>query len=194
MLAYCQAIDTINKSISQKLSGQYINKVDTRSTELSSKLDKTTAVYLGKLQKQEEVLQKQLAKIDSSAAKRIFNHSAAEYGNLNNELKSNSQNVVKGCGKYLPGIDTAITSLKFLQQVNLNSKVTGNISEVKKAMTKVQELENQFKKADNVEDFIRQRKEYLMSLILMSDNLYFQGRKLLKCIRVVLYLVHVLLQ
>jgi len=163
MTAQSQAADSASQysNFSQKISGKYINEVCTRSAELSVKLDRNTEVYLNKLKSQEELLQNRLAKIDSSATKRIFNNSAQEYDRIQNELKTNAQNILKGCGKYIPGIDTAITSLKFLQNTNLNSKIPGNISQIKTALGKVQGLEDQFKKSDNVEEFIQRRKEYL---------------------------------
>ena len=172
LFADCQSGDTAIQysNLSQKLSGKYINEVANRSAGLSGKLDQNTEVYLKKLRSQEEALQKKLAKIDSSAAKRIFNNGTQEYDRIQNELNTNSQNVLKGCGKYLPGIDTALTSLKFLQTTNLDSKIPGNITQIKTALSKLQGLEDQFKKSDNVEDFIRQRKEYLQQQ-LASYNL-----------------------
>jgi len=162
--------DSNGIAISQKLSDKYINSVASRSTDLTAKMDRNTEVCLGKLRKQEDLLQQKLSKIDTSAAKRIFSNSSGEYDRIQNELKTNLQNVLKGCGKYIPGIDTAITSLKFLQQANINAKLSGNASQIKTALIKVNALEDQFKKADNVEDFIRQRKEYLQQQ-LASYNL-----------------------
>ncbi len=156
--------------LSQKLSAKYVDELGNRSGDLSAKMDKNTDIYLQKLKKQEAQLQQKLSKIDSSAAKRIFNGSGQEYDRIQNDLKNNAQNVVKGCGKYLPGIDTAISSLKFLQQPGLNAKMPGNVSQISTALSKVQGLEDQFKKADNVEDFVRQREQYLQQQ-LASYNL-----------------------
>ena len=79
--------------------------------------------------------------------------------------------LLRSCGKYVPGIDSAITSLKFLQQNgNITGKIGSNVSQVTAAMSKVKALEDQFKKTDNVEDFIKQREAYLKQQ-LASYNL-----------------------
>src|SRR5450432_2322249 len=174
-LPYCALSQLSDSSglgvdISRKVTSNYINEVGRRSEELTAKLDKYSEVYLSKLKNQEDLLLRKLSKIDSSAAKRIFTNSSQEYDRIQNELKTNSQNVLKGCGKYIPGIDTTITSLKFLQATNLDSRIPGNITQVKNALSKVQALEDQFKKSDNIEEFIRQRKEYLQQQ-LASYNL-----------------------
>lgn len=72
--------------------------------------------YLDRLKEQEQTLQQQLAKIDANAAARIFSGSEQEYEKIQSQLKNNSENVLNGYGHDMPGIDSAITSLKFLQQ------------------------------------------------------------------------------
>ncbi len=75
-----------------------------------------TEKYLEKLNAQELILQKQLSKINPGEADRIFNGSQQVYDKIQNDLKNNSENILRPMGKYVPGIDSAITSLKFLQQ------------------------------------------------------------------------------
>lgn len=148
--------------ISSRLSSKYINSIGDRSESIKSKMDQSTEKYLDGLKKQEQVLQTKLNKIDPAAAERIFQGSGQAYDKLQNDLKNNSANMLNSYGRYVPGIDTAITALKFLQQGALaNPKIAGQVTQIKSALGKVQGLEDQFKKADNVEDFIRQRKEYL---------------------------------
>jgi hypothetical protein len=133
-----------------------------RSAEYQSKIEQSTTKYLDKLKAQEQILQQQLSKTNPDAAIKIFNGSQQVYDKLQNDLKNNSGNVLNSYGRYIPGIDSAITSLKFLQQNgNMAGKLGNNVAQVKAAMSKVQALEDQFKKADNVEDFIKQREAYL---------------------------------
>jgi hypothetical protein len=155
-------LDSSGITISAKLSDKYINDMSSRSAEYQSKMEQSTTKYLDKLKAQEQILQQQLSKTNPEAAIRIFNGSQQAYDKLQNDLKNNSGNVLNSYGRYIPGIDSAITSLKFLQQNgSMTGKLGNNIAQVKAAMSKVQALEDQFKKTDNVEDFIKQREAYL---------------------------------
>ncbi len=163
--------DSTGINISPKLSEKYIQDIGNRSADYQAKMQQGTEKYLDKLNAQEQLLQKQLSKTDPAAADRIFNGSQQVYDKIQNDLKNNSENILRPMGKYVPGIDSAVTSLKFLQQNgNLPSKLGTNVSQVKAAMSKVQALEDQFKKTDNVEDFIKQREQYLQQQ-LTSYNL-----------------------
>jgi hypothetical protein len=154
--------DTTGLTISPKLSEKYIQDIGKRSAEYQAKMQQGTEKYLEKLNAQELILQKQLSKTDPAAAERIFNGSQQVYDKIHNDLKNNSENILRTMGKYVPGIDSAVTSLKFLQQNgNLPGKLGTNVTQVKAALSKVQSLEDQFKKTDNVEDFIKQREQYL---------------------------------
>jgi hypothetical protein len=163
--------DSLPVTISAKLSDKYINAIGRRSVEYQVKMEQGTKKYLNILKTREQLLEKQLNKIDSGATSKIFNGTEQTYDKIENELKNNSGNVIKSCGKYIPSIDSALTSLKFLQKDgNIAGNLRSNISRVTTAMSKVKALEDQFKKTDNVEDFIRQRETYLQQQ-LASYNL-----------------------
>jgi hypothetical protein len=163
--------DSTSITISPKLSGKYIQDMGNRSADYQAKMQQSTQKYLDKLNVQEQLLQKQLSKKDPEAAEKIFNGSQQVYDKIQNDLKNNSENIMRPMGKYVPGIDSAVTSLRFLQQNGINSgKLGTNVTQVKAAMSKVQALEDQFKKTDNVEDFIKQREQYLQQQ-LSSYNL-----------------------
>ena len=133
-----------------------------RSAEYQIKLQESTTNYLNKLQDQEHKMQVQLEKVNPDAAKRVFENSQKIYEKLQNDLMHNSENVLKSCGKYVPGIDSAITSLKFLQLSGVGStRIGDNLNQAKAALAKVKQLEDQFKKSDNVEEFLKQREEFL---------------------------------
>jgi hypothetical protein len=148
--------------ISSRLSSRYTSSIGNRSESVKEKMDLSTQKYLESLKKQEQALQTKLNKINPAAADKIFRGSEQQYDKLQNDLKNNSSNVLNSYGRYVPGLDTAITSLKFLQTGALaNPKLAGKVTQIKAAMSKVKALEDQFKKDDNVEDFIKQRKDYL---------------------------------
>ena len=163
--------DSLHPAISDRLADKYIGSVGTRSAEYQQKMEESTEKYLNSLKAKEGIIQEQLKKINPDAAQKIFSGSQAAYDKIQNELKSNSENILKGCGKYVPGIDSALTSLRFLQQNDaIPGKLGQNIAQIKAAMNKVKSLEDQFKKTDNVEEFIKQREEYLKQQ-LSSYNL-----------------------
>jgi hypothetical protein len=154
--------DSNGIAISAKLSDRYVNAVSNRSAEYQIQMEQSTEKYLNKLKARELILQQQLSKVNPGVAEKIFSGSVQTYDRLQNDIKNNSENVLKSCGKYVPGIDSALTSLKFLQQNgNITNKLGNNVTQIKIAMSRVQALEDQFKKTDNVEDFIKQRENYL---------------------------------
>jgi len=154
------SVSTSN-SISQKLTDKYVGSVSEKSTKINKDIDRQSELYLARLQKQEGKIQKKLSKVDSIAAKNIFANSAQKYEQLQTNIKNKSQALLTSCGKYIPWTDTAITSLKFLQQNPLMAKVGGKSAQIQAAIVKVHALEDQFKQADNIKEFVRQRKEYL---------------------------------
>jgi hypothetical protein len=148
-------------NLSEKLTGKYIGDISAKSGKISSDIDRQSGRYLDQLQKQEAKIEQRLAKVDSLGAKKIFANSARQYQQIQTNIKNKSQALLTSCGKYIPWTDTALTSLKFLQQNALLSKMAGKSAQIQAAISKVQVLENEFKQADNIKEFIRQRKAYL---------------------------------
>jgi len=162
--SYCQTgqdSSSIHTEAIKKLSGKYISSIDSKSEKLGDQMDRKTEKYLGSLAKQEERMQRRLSKIDSVAAKNIFSGSEHKYQQLKQDLKNKSNNLLKGSGQYIPWIDSASTSLKFLGNNPALGKLSSQTARIKTAIGKVHTLEDQFKQAENVQEFIRQRKEYL---------------------------------
>jgi len=148
--------------MSNKLQAKYLNAISAKSAKATEQIDKQTEKYLAKLEKQERRLQKKLAKIDSLAAKNVFANTEQKYRDLENRIKNKSESLLHKGSQYLPWLDSARTSLKFLETKNpVTGAITTNQAKLTGALSKVKELENQFKQAANVKDFIRQRKEYL---------------------------------
>jgi hypothetical protein len=153
--------DSVNTRTA-KITQKYIGAVDEKAAAITEKLDKQTEKYLNKLAKQEAKLQSKLSSIDSSAAKRIFTGAQGKYQDIEQKLKNKSEQLIKNTGRYMPWLDSASTSLKFLEGKNpLLTNVNGNAAKITGALSKVKQLEDEFKQAASVKDFIRQRKEYL---------------------------------
>ena len=103
-------------------------------------------------------LKRRLSKIDSASASRIFGDADKQYKQLTGKLNQPAQKF----SKYIPGLDTMGTSLKFLDQYKDKVK---NVKELQTAMTKVDALKSQFQKAEDIKSFLKQQKQYL------KDNL-----------------------
>ncbi len=164
---YCLAQAPDSTSVTAvKLTQNYIHSVSEKSDKISKDLDEQTEKYLAKLEKQEAVLKNKLSKIDSLAANNIFANSAQQYQKIQDKIKSKSAQLLKGTGQYLPWLDSAGTSLKFLAGNNpILSAVNGNAAKITGALGKLKTLENEFKQAGNIKEFIRQRKEYLATAL-----------------------------
>jgi len=148
-------------TMSTKLSNQYLETVSKKSEKVSREIDKKTEKYLTKLEKQETKLKNKLCKLDSSAANKIFADSKKRYLELHNRLKDESGKILNKTAKYMPWLDSANTSLKFLENNPLTAKIGSGSVKLKTAINKINTLKSEFKQAANVKDFIRQRKEYL---------------------------------
>lgn len=149
---------SFSDSTSSVVSISYINAVSNKAENVKSKIANSGEKELKKLQRQEERIQKKLAKIDSTQAKELLDNSREAYKNL--ETKFNS---VKGkYGKYIPSLDTLSSSLKFLHE---NPQFLTAAKDAKKkldeALGKTKELQSQLAKAENIRQFLKERREYL---------------------------------
>jgi hypothetical protein len=155
------ALSASDAAKADKISCQYITSVSDKSAQTSQDIDRQTQAYLDKLQKQEAKMQKHLAKVDSLAAHNIFASSETKYQQIQNDIKNKSDKLQRSTGLYMPWSDTASNSLKFLSNNPLTGKLPVSPAQFKDALSKVHELEAQLKQAENVKEFIKQRKDYL---------------------------------
>ncbi|MBS1598425.1 MAG: hypothetical protein JST75_09365 [Bacteroidetes bacterium] len=162
--AFCQTkadsvkVDSI---VSTKLAQKYISTVSKKADGITNDLDKKTEKYISDLQKQEAKIQRKLSKVDSLASKNIFSKSPNVYDQLRTDLQNKSDRLLKGSGQYISWLDTAGTTLKFFQNNAAFKNISAGQSQLKNAFGKIHSLDDQLKQAENVKEFIRQRKEYL---------------------------------
>lgn len=156
-------------AMEDKLSKQYLSAIADKSDKYVEKIDKQTQRYLAKLEKQEAKIQKKLSKIDSLASMDIFGNAQQQYQQLQNKLKAKTGAVGRVAGQYLPWLDSAGTSLKFLEQYPLAKNLQAGMASVRAASGKIKALQQELKQAADVKDFIRQRKEYLRERLAKYD-------------------------
>jgi hypothetical protein len=163
------ALDTSFPALG-KLKDQYVKSVTEKSLKVAEGLEKETLVYLQDLQNQEAKLQSKLQRIDSTAAKNIFANSASQFAALKDKINAKSSDLVKRTGRYLPWLDSAAGSLKFLgTKSGVLSEFGANEVKIKAALNSVKALRDQLNQASNVKDFIRQRKEFLAQQLKKYD-------------------------
>ena len=142
---------------SQVLPSEYLSRVSSRVNSVQEKLDRYSDKALFSLQKQEERMHKKLSKLDSSKAKQVFASAQSRYDALQRKLDNPGS-----ASSYIPFLDTLKTSLKFLEQNKaLLSSVKDAAGKLTEAFSKVKLLEDQLRKSENIQSFIRERKQYL---------------------------------
>lgn len=141
---------------------KYLEVVYKKADGVTQKLDKKSEKALEKFRKQEAKLIKKLSKIDSLAANNILITSAERLKHLENKLRSSSIFT-----QYIPSLDTLSTSLKFLNQ---NPEWLSDAKEIKEKFTdatkKINDLQASLQKAENIKEFLRERRQYLKEQLL----------------------------
>lgn len=153
---HASAQDTSAASLS-KISSGYIQQVSDKSDKVSRKLSGNTAKALLKFQKQQNKLKGKLSKIDSASAAGIFNAAEERFHKLEQSLDQPQKFT-----HYIPFLDTLKTSLKFLSgNKNVVDKAKGFNKNLTEGLSKVNNLESQIQKAEDVKRFLKDQKQFL---------------------------------
>lgn len=143
---------------------KFANSISEKSVKLEKALTKKSIQALNKLQKEEDKLRKILFAKDSLAANNLFNQSKGKYEELKQGLLL--EKVVgrePGMSNYLPFLDTLKTSLGFLEKSMQNSSLKNLLpgDQLKEAIGQVDLLKGKFNQAADIQQFLRERKQYL---------------------------------
>jgi hypothetical protein len=136
-------------------------KINNKTAGLDDALTKQTQKYLQRLARKEKKIQDHIYKLDTNAAKNLFNGSQAKYASLENSVTNNvSTNGTPLTGEYLPYVDSLKGSISFAQKnpalLNESPKIQAQINE---SLAQYNKLQNQFTNADQVKTYIEQRKQ-----------------------------------
>jgi hypothetical protein len=139
---------------------KYIDRVASQSQKLEQALDKKSQKALAQLQKQENKIKKKLSgKIGSLAADSVLANTAEKYKELEEKLMNG-----KLTGQYISHLDTLVTSLKFLEEHKEFISQAKEVQEkLKESLGKINGLQSQLAKAEEIKNFLRDRKEFLQS-------------------------------
>jgi hypothetical protein len=146
-----------NIDVSSRVLSKYMGIVETKAGDLEEKLAKRSGKALAQLQKQEQKIQRKLARIDSLKANKLLGDAKQHYGQLEQRLKK-----AGSLQQYIPSIDTLSTSLKFFQNnPALLAKVKDGQVKLKESLSKVNGLKDQFSRAEEIKKFLKERRQYL---------------------------------
>ncbi len=140
---------------------RYLDAVNSRCDWLSKRIEKKTAKLLRKLRNEERRLKQKVQQKDSSVARRLFDQSESEYQKLfalvNDSSKLNGNRII---GNYIPYLDTLQTSLGFMNQIN-SGRSSSELEKLHSAVKNVEILRGKFDQAALIQQFLRQRRQYL---------------------------------
>jgi len=152
----------------------FFNRVNKKTSTLEDRLTRQTERYLQKQARREEKLKKKLAKVDSTAAKNCFAEDPTQrYNELIQKLKSDSTRITKTLnGAYLPYLDSLKGSLSFLNsnpQLLSSSKILP--ADVQKSLINLQQLQGKMQQAEDIKQFLQQRKQQINNYLTHSTHL-----------------------
>jgi hypothetical protein len=159
--------DSTVNAIIQKLSSNFPKKISKKTEQLNKQIDKKSEKVLKQMQKQEDRLRRKLAKIDSAAAHNFFTNAENRYNQYLERLNQKEEKISSGLsGEYLPYLDSLKGSISFLQQKASVASLKKLAPEsVIKAANQVNQLENKLKQAEDIKEFIRERKSQIKNLL-----------------------------
>jgi hypothetical protein len=140
-----------------QISTRYVDAVSVKAQRIENKLNAKTLKTLARFGSNQRKLRSKLIKVDSAEATRIFDRTTGELATLQNRLQQRVQST-----QYIPFLDTIKTSLRFLAgQKGFLSKAKNPGDKISDGLSKVNNLEQQFQKAEEVKKVLRQQKEFL---------------------------------
>lgn len=140
-----------------QLPVHYVDDVAEKAGRIEEKIDGKTTKTLTLFKKQQNKIRRKLSKIDSLAAISIFNSAEERFSNLETSLQQPQKPA-----QYIPFLDTLKTSLKFLNvNKNMLANVKGMDDKLSNGLSKINGLEEQLQKAEEVKQFLRKQKQFL---------------------------------
>lgn len=150
-------------------NSKFYQSINKKVLSLKRNVEERSLKALKRMQKQEDNLRKKLAKKDSLTAQKLFAQN--KYQELTDQLQHPVAN--KQLKEYIPQFDSLKTSLKFLEQSKeLSSKLPmGFADKISTANLNVASLETKMQQAEDIKNYIRERKQLLKEQLGKYDML-----------------------
>ncbi|MBI2275706.1 MAG: hypothetical protein HYU70_18080 [Bacteroidetes bacterium] len=147
-----------------QLGNKWLNSVEKKYSVLATKLARYNERSLKRLQKQEQKLQKKLARKDSLASKSLFGGNPEKYASIVQKInhpvdKLNSRNMQE----YLPELDSLQTTFDFLHTMGakIPGVATGKLKQVQDITSRFKGLQAQLQNTADIKRFVKERKQLL---------------------------------
>ena len=145
------------------LPTSFFTRIRDRTADLDGKLVRQSERYLQKMARREQRLQKKISRVDSSAAASLFAGSAGQYAALSHRLSSDTGNGdMHLSGEYQAYTDSLQGMLKYLQT---NNAALAGDARLLSAVRNLQSLQAKMRDADQVKEFMRQRRQQLADYV-----------------------------
>ena len=129
--------------------------MEKKVSRLEDKIIAKSKKTLQRLQKQEQnIYKKQLGTKDSIEARLKLAEVQGKYKRLQEKIKNPSSFAPSSVQQYIPHLDTLKTAFKLLEQNN-------STANIRNALSKIQSLDNRFQQAEEIKQFIHERREQL---------------------------------
>jgi len=140
----------------------FLGRLQKKTTDLEDRLTRQTGKYVQKMARREEKIRQRLYKLDSNAAKRAFAGAQGRYTDLAERVRTDTGSQSRSfSGEYLPYVDSLQGMFKFLKDK------PGAAS----SLRQLQVLQAKMEGADQVKQFIRDRKEQIRQLLSQYTHL-----------------------
>lgn len=173
---YCAAqTDSVFQALEnlQKVPAKYLSQIDSKIDKYSNRITGKTEKTLEKLSRWENKIKSLLEKASPETAQKLFGNSQLTFSSALQKLKEGKAVIEGYRTKYNEYRDKLNTSLRYLQ--SQKEKVNSNlIQPVKSTIKKMDELEEDVKNTEAIEQFIKQRKQQLIEVALkyLGKNKY----------------------
>ncbi len=158
---YCEAqTDSVLQSL-QQLPNKYLNQIDSKIDKYTNRITNKTEKTLTKLSRWENKIKTLLEKANPEAAQKLFGNNQLTFTTALEKYKNGEAILNNQRAKYNEYRDKLTTSINYLetQKEQLDTKL---IKPLQTAKEKVQQLETKQDEADNMEQFIKERKKQLI--------------------------------
>src|SRR5450755_3277786 len=136
------------------------SRISGKTASLEQSLTRQTEKYLRRMAKREARLKKKLSRLDSTAAKRLFNDPVQTYTAQAQKLKSDTGGTARPVsGEYLANLDSERVSLSFLQQHPQLLGTSRLQSQAQSTVSQLQALQAKMQDAGQIQEYVQQRKE-----------------------------------
>lgn len=140
-----------------QIPSRYLDQVSSKANQLEQKLDNKSEKALRQMQKLEKKMMKKLDKLDSAKAKELLNNAQLQYRKLEQRLGK-----ISSLKQYISSLDTLSSSVHFLSENQQLLARSGDLSQkISNALSNIKELEGKFQRAEEVKNFLTERKQML---------------------------------